>query len=198
MQILIAERHPLFRACLRDIVEETVGACDSVETGDYQAALDMIGRLDHLKLVLLDLTLDGIDGLVGLVQLSLAAPSVPVLVVCAHEGSDIIRRSLVCGAAGYVPKSLPRQHVVDAVRCVLSGAVYNPAESNRLSDNRLDALTLRERAVFSLLAAGRSNKRMAFDLSVSEATIRAHMSAVLRKLGVRSRTQAVIAARRAL
>lgn len=196
-QVLIAERHPLFRECLRGLVQDAVGECLVVEAADCRTALDAVRHLD-LRLILLDLTIDDMEGLVGLVELTLAAPRVPVLVVSAHESGDVIRHALVCGAAGYVPKSLTRQMVTDAIRRVMAGGVFHPHHNGLGGDGRLDALTLRERAVFSLLVAGRSNKQMAFDLSVSDATIRAHMSAVLRKLGVRSRTQAVIAARRLL
>lgn len=189
MQIVVAERHPLYREILRDLVGHAAPSADCMEVASMADLLERAAAVADLGLILLDLALDGMDGLTGLLRLSALHPGAPVIVVAAAEDGEASRRALVCGAAAFLPKSMSAEEMLPAIRAVLAGRC--PADDD---EPRLDVLTPRERVVLEALVRGRSNKQIAFELRVSDTTVRAHVSAVLRKLGVRSRTQAVIKA----
>jgi DNA-binding NarL/FixJ family response regulator len=133
-----------------------------------------------------------------------AAPEVPIVVVSAATSTDTMRNSITYGAAGFIPKSFSSDQIGEGMRCVMSGEVYLPSvalEPDVLAGvaaklrDRVAALTQGELRVFELLAHGKSNKIIAYELGIKESTVKAHITAILRKLGVYSRTQAVIAAR---
>jgi DNA-binding NarL/FixJ family response regulator len=151
--------------------------------------------------VLLDLNMPGSSGLSGLISLRAAQPSVPVVVISATDDGVTVRRALDLGASGYVSKSAGLDEIREAISTVLAGGVSTPKtlELSKETDpevtdliKRIQSLTPQQRRVLGMLGEGLLNKQIAYELSVSEATIKAHVSAILQKLNVDSRTQAVI------
>jgi DNA-binding NarL/FixJ family response regulator len=202
-RFVIADDHPLFRGALKSALSSQFPDVDISEAGsleDVTAALDADGDVD---LVLLDLSMPGVRGFSGLIYLRAQYASVPVIVVSATEDAQTIRRSMELGAAGFAPKSLPMEAIRDALQTVLDGGTWTPPgvdlksaetdEGVKLA-KRLSTLTPQQVRVLMMLSEGLLNKQIAYELSVSEATVKAHVSAILTKLGVESRTQAVIAA----
>lgn len=209
--VLIADDHPLFRAALCQVIGSIFSEHTIHEASTLAEARAFLGEgvdagadLD-LDMILLDLQMPGSDGFSGLVELRNAAPEVPIIVVSAASAPSIMRDAITYGAAGFIPKSFSRTQIGDALRQVLNGEVFLPgveldaqASGNgapvKLHD-RVAALTQGELRVFQLLAKGKSNKIIAYELGIKESTVKAHITAILRKLRVFSRTQAVIAAR---
>ncbi|MEP6940432.1 MAG: response regulator transcription factor [Rudaea sp.] len=207
-KIVIADDHPLFRIALRTAVANAVPGAQISETVDLAATLAELEELVEVDLVLLDLHMRDSSGLAGLAAVRTQFPSVAVLVVSGHEDPAIVRRALDHGAAGYVPKSAPADDIIAAVRTVLSNQQWvpaqvaadlarvpsDPADANLAS--RLSRLTGQQFRVLGLLAEGRLNKQIADVLDIQERTVKAHVSAILDKLGVRNRTQASVLLRR--
>jgi DNA-binding NarL/FixJ family response regulator len=202
-RLVIADDHPLFRGALREAISGLFAGAKIAEAGSFEAVIELIDRDDEIDLVLLDLAMPGVRGLSGLLYLRTQYPSVPVLIVSAHDDHAIVRRCMVFGASGFIPKTLAVDAIRDAIARVLAGDVWLPADIdlNRAPDadmadllSRLSSLTPQQVRVLMMVSEGLLNKQIAFALGVSEATVKAHVSAILQKLGVESRTQAVIAA----
>ena len=200
-KFVIADDHPLFRGALKQALAGLAENIDILEAGDFESAKALVVGNDDLDLVLLDLSMPGASGLSGLVSLHGVHPSVPMIVVSAHDDPETIRRSIELGASGFISKSASMEEIRGAVDVVLSGGISSPAgidlgveRDPEISDliKRLQSLTPQQTRVLSMLAEGLLNKQIAYELDISEATIKAHVSAVLQKLGVDSRTQAVI------
>ena len=173
------------------------------------SGLDELGHMladeRDVDLVLLDLTMPGVQGFSGLIYLRAQFPEVPIVIVSATEDPTVIRRAVEFGASGFIPKSLDIEGIGNAIRTVLSGDIWAPpdidldtAEDREIIDlvRRIGRLTPQQMRVLMMLSEGLLNKQIAYELTVSEATVKAHVSAILQKLGVDSRTQAVIAASR--
>lgn len=202
--IIIADDHPLFRRALRQAVDGTFGTLTVIEAGTLEevtAALTKDGA--EVDLILLDLKMPGASGFSGLTYLRTQYPAVPVIVVSGAEEPATIRTSIEFGAAGYIPKTIPVETMNLAIRTVLDGGSWTPPDINLTGAldketgdlvRRLASLTPQQMRVLTMLSEGLLNKQIAYELSVSEATVKAHVSAILMKLGVESRTQAVIAA----
>jgi len=195
VQILVADRHPLFREVLRDVVAEALPSPIFVEAQNFAEAEEAVSRGESLGLALVDLALGGIEGLAGVLRLSVLRPSMPIVVVSAVEGADLARRSLVCGAVGFLPKSLARERMWTEIRAGVGIDCRRPAARHSADSERLDVLTLRERMVLESMVRGRSNKQTAYELQITYTTVKVHVSSILRKLQVRSRIQAIIATR---
>lgn len=201
--IIIADDHPLFRAALRQAVNQAVPDALAVEVESIKALQDAVDAHPDADLVLLDLNMPGAHGFSGLVFMRGQYPGLPVVVVSGSEELQVMRRSIDYGASGFIPKSAPLPTITQAIQDVLGGDVWLPegvAERiERLQGDTTDfseklaSLTPQQFRVLGMLAEGLLNKQIAYDLDVSEATIKAHITAVFRKLGVRNRTQAVIA-----
>jgi len=176
---------------------------DIAEAGSFDEISKLLERGSELDLILLDLAMPGVRGFSGLMYLRAQYPSVPVVVVSANDDPAVIRRCMDFGASGFIPKTLGIEPIRDAIAQVLKGGVWTPpdvdlstvtdAETDALMA-RLTALTPQQVRVLMMLSEGLLNKQIAYELGVSEATVKAHVSAILQKLGVESRTQAVIAA----
>jgi len=202
-RLLIADDHPLFRGALREAVVGLVDRADIAEAGTFEEMSKLLDESGEVDLILLDLSMPGVRGFSGLMFLRAQYPSVPVLVVSANDDPSVIRRCMDFGASGFMPKTLGIEQMRDAIKRVLGGGVWTPpdvdlsggadAESAALMA-RLSSLTPQQVRVLMMLSEGMLNKQIAYELSVSEATVKAHVSAILQKLGVDSRTQAVIAA----
>lgn len=191
VRILIADDHPLFRDALRQVAVAAAEPVACVEASDFDDVLALVD--DGYDLVLLDLHMPGMGALTGLTALRDAAPSVPLVVVTADETPAVVQAILAAGAAGYFPKFLPRDAMVDAVRRVLAGEIYMPGLPARCAAAEtlegLGALTATQRRVLEMMVLGRSNKEIAQALRITVRTVKAHVSEVLRKLRMASRTQ---------
>ncbi|MDE1932467.1 response regulator transcription factor [Bradyrhizobium sp.] len=202
-RLVIADDHPLFRDALRQAVASVVTSARIDEAGSFEELTALLDHDPDVDLVLLDLTMPGISGFSGLIYLRAQFPAIPVVIVSASDDGGTIRQSLDFGASGFIPKRFGVDTLRDAIMKVLDGDVWVPADTDlssatdpemaRLRD-RLVTLTPQQVRVLMMLSEGLLNKQIAYELGVSEATIKAHVSAILQKLGVESRTQAVIAA----
>ena len=200
-KFVIADDHPLFRGALKQALAGLSNVATILEAGDFDSAKAIVAGNDDIDLVLLDLTMPGAAGLSGLISLRGINAAVPLVVVSAHDVAETIRRSLELGASGFISKSASMEEIRGAVETVLNGGVTAPEgidlgveRDPEISDliKRLQSLTPQQTRVLGMLAEGLLNKQIAYELGVSEATIKAHVSAVLHKLAVDSRTQAVI------
>ncbi|WP_374012490.1 response regulator [Pseudoxanthomonas koreensis] len=203
--ILIADDHPLFREALRGAVQRILPGIALHEAGSVEALYALVDANADADLLLMDLNMPGAHGFSALVHLRAQHPQLPVVVVSAREEPEVMRRALDHGALGFIPKSADAATIAQALSQVLAGerwapaaAATAPAVGHAEHDvaQRLRDLTPQQFRVLQLLGEGRLNKQIAADLGVSEATIKAHVTAVLRKLGVGNRTQAVLMAGR--
>jgi len=202
-KVLIAEDHPLFREAVRDVIGRVFldrgqsVAC--LEVGTRRQLAEITEREEDIDLILLDLVLPDGEGLKDLAMLRSRLPATPVMVISMVSDPATMHRVMACGAAGFVPKSLPKQALERALQIILDGGIYVPREmlDSAVEDEAEEAaLTPRQLAVLTLLAEGRSNKEIARELAISSLTVKAHVTAVLRKLGVGSRAQAIVAFRK--
>jgi DNA-binding NarL/FixJ family response regulator len=202
-RLVIADDHPLFRGALREAVAGQFADADIAEAGAFDDVVAQLDRGGDVDLVLLDLAMPGVRGFSGLMFLRAQFPSVPVVVVSANDDPAVIRRCMDFGASGFIPKTLGVDVMRAAIARVLAGGVWTPPDvdlSGRPDADtaeligRLASLTPQQVRVLMMLSEGMLNKQIAYGLAVSEATVKAHVSAILQKLGVESRTQAVIAA----
>lgn len=203
MKVLLADDHALFREGVRLVLESLVdGPLDVVEASDYIQALAAIRADGSIDIGLVDLNMPGMDGFSGIEALKRASPNLHLVVVSASEQPSDVRRALDSGAHGYITKSSPSAAMLEAIRLVLSGETFispgldvpdglagaGDAEAVR------SALTPRQRDVLAMLRQGKSNKEIARDLDLAEITVKLHVTAILRALGVENRTQAAIMA----
>jgi DNA-binding NarL/FixJ family response regulator len=202
-RIVIADDHPLFRGALREAVSGLFKQVEIGEAGSFEEVAGLLDRGSDVDLILLDLSMPGVRGFSGLIYLRAQYPSVPIVVVSANDDPAVIRRCMDLGTSGFIPKTLGIEEMRAAIKRVLEGGVWTPpdvdlsAGSDAETANllaRLASLTPQQVRVLMMLSEGLLNKQIAYELGVSEATVKAHVSAILQKLGVESRTQAVITA----
>jgi DNA-binding NarL/FixJ family response regulator len=203
--LVIADDHPLFRGALREAIHGLFGRSDVGEAGTFEEVTELLERGGDVDLILLDLSMPGTRGFSGLMYLRAQYPSLPIVVVSANDDPAVIRRCMEFGASGFIPKTLGIEALRQAIARVLQGEVWTPPDVDLARDadaettaiiGRLATLTPQQVRVLMMLSGGLLNKQIAYELGVSEATVKAHVSAILQKLGVESRTQAVIAAGR--
>jgi DNA-binding NarL/FixJ family response regulator len=203
MRIVVADDHPLIRGALRQAVEGAAVGSEIAECGDLDELTKELDANPDVDLVLLDLTMPGVRGFSGLMYLRAQHPGIPVVVVSANEDRAVIRSCIDFGASAFIPKTTGIEDMRKAIRAVLDGGAWTPAgvDLSAPADKdaaetirRLASLTPQQVRVLMMLSEGLLNKQIAYELSVSEATVKAHVSAILTKLKVESRTQAVIAA----
>jgi DNA-binding NarL/FixJ family response regulator len=208
-QVLIVDDHPLFRAALRGAVAAACADCEFLECDCVDGLFDALERHPGIDVLLLDLNLPGAYGFCTLANLRGSHPQVPVIVVSAMDDPRTVRQVLACGAQGFVSKSAEAGIIGHNVTSVLRGDYVSPvgwrsdAEPEADADvldaaQRLAQLTAQQFRVFGMLCSGRLNKQIAYALDIAEATVKAHMTAILRKLGAANRTQAVLLAGRLL
>ena len=199
--IIIADDHPLFRGALRQAVSDMSEDPTILEAGDFEAARRVVQNHPEADVLLLDLSMPGVSGFSGLMTLRSEFTSLPIVVVSASDDPRTIRRVIDLGASGFISKSSGTQEIRDAIAAVLDGEIWMPltCDDGREADpdvtdllKRIRTLTPQQGRVLGMLAEGLLNKQIAYELGVSEATIKAHVSAILLKLDVDSRTQAVI------
>lgn len=202
-KIIIADDHPLFRTAMQQAVKQLVPEVVIAQAENLPELQQVAEQHKDADLVLLDLQMPGAHGFSGLVFLRSHYPDIPVIVVSACEDPAIMCQAIDHEASGYIAKSSSLEEIAKAINLVLEGDVYLPEEARRFSHqpdskamdlaHRLASLTPQQFRVLSMMTEGMLNKQIAYDLDVSEATIKAHVTAIFRKLGVRTRTQAVIA-----
>ena len=202
-RFVIADDHPLFRGALRSAVATLFPGADIAEAGTFDEASKILDQGSEVDLVLLDLAMPGVRGFSGLMYMRAQYPSVPVVVISANDDPAVIRRCMDFGASGFIPKTLAVEGMRNAIASVLKGGIWTPPDVDLTTSSdsetsamlaRLVTLTPQQVRVLMMLSEGLLNKQIAYELGVSEATVKAHVSAILQKLGVESRTQAVIAA----
>ncbi len=201
-RFVIVDDHTLFREALRSALQSTFASVDIEGAGSIDELEKKLTESKDTELILLDLKIPGVQGFSGLLHLRTLHPELPVIVVSATDDPVTIRRCIDYGASGFVSKSASIDVTRDAIRQVLAGNVFTPADydPNAVADPadrelavRISTLTPQQIRVLAMLGEGLLNKQIAYKLNVSEATIKAHVSAILTKLNVDSRTQAVIA-----
>ncbi|WP_298715695.1 response regulator transcription factor [uncultured Oceanisphaera sp.] len=198
-RIIIADDHPLFRNALHQAVELAISGAELLEVDSIDNLMRLLGDVDEVDLLLLDLKMPGASGFSGLALLRNQYPDLPVVVVSASEEPAVVQQAMRFGAMGFIPKSAPMRTLVSALNTILEGEPWFPegisldnAPENDIAE-RLASLTPQQFKVLTMLSEGMLNKQIAYELAVSEATIKAHVTAIFRKLNVKNRTQAVIA-----
>ncbi|SDP56091.1 response regulator transcription factor [Phyllobacterium sp. OV277] len=200
-KFVIVDDHPLFRGALKAALGMQPWDAEIIEVGDLESAKNLLLDVFDVDLVLLDLALNGVSGLTGLIILRALCPTIPIAVVSATDDLFTVRAALALGASGFISKSSTPDKIGLAVSKIFDGEIWSPPACD--DESSLDAehyeliaclrrLTPQQGRVLGMMAGGMLNKQIAHELNVSEATIKAHVSAVLNKLGVESRTQAVI------
>lgn len=201
MKILLADDHTLFREGVKQLCAHLHAQVQTVEVANGAEVLRLAKSQKDFDLVLIDLAMPEVNGFAGLAAFRTYAPSVPVVVLSGSEDPADVQAALDGGAAGFIPKSSSSKVILGALRLVLAGGVYAPpgllvANAGVVSRTQLEALTPRQREVLTLLGEGKSNKEIGSTLHLSEATIKQHVSAILKTLRVANRMQAVLAGRR--
>lgn len=212
MKILIGDDHLLFREGLCRLLEQMHHDTQFTEAGSFAEVAAACQHDDHFDVILLDLNMLGWPGFGGIRDIQALQPGTPVVVISASESLNDIRGALDHGATGYIPKSSSVKVMIGALNLVMSDGIYvppmaiafaadvnqhrrRPAESPASAADRagLSGLTQRQKEVLDCLRAGKSNKQIAYELGLSEGTVKIHVTAIFKSLGVKNRTQAVIA-----
>lgn len=202
VRFLIVDDHPLFREALQLAIESAYPEAEIVEASSISAAQTALASEQPFDLLLLDLSMPGTRGFDGLIELRASRPKQPILVVSAHEDPRIVHEAMTCGAAGYISKSVKKRDLAEAIQDVMAGLVVLPKGYSPPTDGapardtdlaaRVASLTRQQLRVLQMVRQGMLNKQIAHELGVGETTIKAHVSEIMRKLNVVSRTQAVI------
>ena len=205
MDFLIVDDHPLFRDALQSAIELAYPSSQTHEAASIEEAIELLTKIPGMDLALLDLKIPGVRGFDGLLQLRTQFPKVPVVVISGVEDQRIVKEVISFGAAGFIPKSYKKTELAVAICQVMEGTVYVPPDyveevsgedEQHHADmiQRISQLTPQQLRVLHMLQDGLLNKQIAYELQVSETTVKAHVSEILRKLGVISRTQAAMEA----
>ncbi len=201
-KFIVADDHPLFRNAIAQVLGTLFSSAKIIEASDMMSVQERLAEHPDTNLLLLDLHMPGAFGFGALAFVRGHYPDMPVLVVSANDKPEVIQRSIEYGALGFLPKSSGMDTIGEAINTVLRGQKWHskemPSPTPVSEDEQrimagIATLTPQQYLVLTMLAQGLLNKQIAYDLDVTEATIKAHMTAIFRKLGVRSRTQAVLA-----
>jgi two-component system, NarL family, response regulator len=195
MSVMVVDDHPLMRVGIASIVNARTDMTVVAQAGSGEEAVTLFFK-HKPDVTLMDLRLPGISGVDSIRSIRESYPPARFVVLTTYEGDADIHRALEAGAQGYVIKGMPYQTLVEALQRVYKGGRFLPppiarALASRMPDSELSA---REQEVLSLLARGKSNKDIAFILRITEATVKCHVSAILLRLNVSDRTEAVITA----
>ena len=207
--VLVIDDHPLFCEALA-MTLESILALNTIKTANSLASgLDMLKTGFKADAIVLDLNLPDVSGVEGLLQLRAQVPKIPIVVVSALGDSRVITAVIAAGAAGFIRKDAPRDVLAGAFQKIWAGETYLPEDYSRSTDvveeieemervvEKLSSLTPQQVTILKLVCEGKLNKQIAYDLSIAETTVKAHITAILRKLGVHSRTQAALLAKEA-
>lgn len=204
LSIVIADDHPLVRDALSLALRQAFAAADIALAETFPQAKALIDSKIDTDLIVLDLDMPGMQGLSGLATLRAAAPAVPVAILSATRNATAMRQAIEMGASGFISKSAAMADIVASIKTILDGGICLPeAASDALLDAqdrdlaaRAASLTPQQHRVLAQMAEGKPNKLIAADMQISEPTVKAHVTEILRKLDVHSRTQAVLLAQR--
>jgi len=198
-KLVVVDDHPLFREALSGSIRKCLPGCQVHSVGSFEKLQALLVERPDMDLVLLDLHLPGNHGLSGLAWLRGHYPALPVLLISAHDDADIVQRALADGAAGFLSKSAESELIMEAIAQVMAGETWLPEGMPSAPGNpdqtelarRVGELTPQQYRILLMLGEGLLNKQIAWELDITEATVKAHMTAIMRKLGVHNRTQAV-------
>lgn len=197
-RILIADDHPLFRNALKQVLMNQALEMLVHESQDFKSTISALQADSDIDLLFLDLNMPGNKGLAGISSIRAQFPNILIIVVSADEQEHTITKCVQLGASAYIPKSVDLSEISEAVKQVLAGEQWLPkdyqlaeqAPSEKAFFAQLEKLTPHQLKVLDLIAQGLLNKQIAYELNISESTVKQHASAVLKKLGVYNRTQA--------
>jgi DNA-binding NarL/FixJ family response regulator len=201
VKFLIADDHPLFREALISALRPLFENVDIIQSDSLESTLKALQQNLDFDLILLDLNMPGSDSFYGLIRVSQDYPDVPVAVVSASDSVEVVSKVMNLGAKGFIPKATPSRTIADALKQILDGNNWLPKGMQTSIENDsplidiatlVGELTPKQFQVLQLLQNGLLNKQIAFDLNITEATVKAHISAIFRKLNVKTRTQAVL------
>jgi DNA-binding NarL/FixJ family response regulator len=208
-KVIIADDHPMIRGALTLAVVSAFGRVEIVECSNLAELIEQLTEAGDADLVLLDLRMPGTHGFEGLLTIRSNFPATPIVVISALEDPRLVAQALSLGTAGFIPKSTPRAELVAALQLVANGGIYSPphligdteeavqpADDDSEFARRASTLTPQQRRVLQLLGTGKLNKEIAYELDIAETTVKAHVSSILHKFKVYSRTQAVVMAQR--
>ena len=207
-KLIIADDHPLFRNALVNAISNTFVTKATIETDSFDSTVQALEQHPDTDLLLLDLHMPGNCGFLGLIQLRKSFPTLPIVVISASDDADVIKRVINFGASAFIPKSAHPIDIGKALSAVMDGELWLPEKYRHLLHEsqqhhedfdlaaKVAQLTAQQYKVLYYLTEGWLNKQIAYDLNISEATVKAHMTAIFRKLGVTNRTQVVIQAQR--
>lgn len=219
-RLLIADDHPLYRDALVDVVQQYLPETTLISAANLNEVFTLleneaaVNNGPHVDLVLLDLNMPGMNGLDGISQLLNQYPTLAVAMLSAEDDKHVVLEAMALGCIGYISKASERSDLAKAIEQILAGNIYLPAESFRASGTKAPSLTVKQSAaeppnvsladltkqqirVLREMVNGASNKQIAFNLHISEATVKSHVSAILRKLAVSNRVQAILKAKSA-
>lgn len=201
-RVLLVDDHPLFRQALRTVIKAAKPQLAITEAGTLEGARTLLDGASHFALVLLDLKLPDSEGFSGLLQLRGEFPAIPIAIISTTEDATAIGRAIALGAAGYIPKSSSRAQITQALDALLAGEVWSPvsasAEQVPPLVKSIASLSPAQLRILMGLRRGMRNKEIAFEMNVSEVTVKCYMTTMFRKLGVTNRTQALIVAQNLL
>ena len=199
-KVLIADDHPLFRDALSTILQMVIKDCKIEEANDYKETTNILEK-EYFNIVFLDLNMPDSNSLSDLALLKKKYPQIPMVVVSAHNEESIIRSCITHNASGYIIKSSSPEDIKKAIQQIMAGNTYVPKgymldlnDDEPNFTDKLDQLTPSQLKVFIEMGKGKLNKQIAYDLNISEATVKAHITAIFKKFGINNRTQAVLLA----
>jgi DNA-binding NarL/FixJ family response regulator len=196
-KLIVADDHPLFRNALIHAISNTFVTKATIETDCFEATCEALLEHPDADLLLLDLHMPGNCGFLGLIQLRKQYPTLPIVVISASDDVDVIKRVMAFGASAFIPKSAHPAEIGKALSAVIDGELWvPPAIRSQVMNQQQHQPDLEQYKVLFYLTEGWLNKQIAYDLHISEATVKAHITAIFRKLGVTNRTQVVIQAQR--
>jgi len=203
VRLLVVEDHPLFRDALVGVIARAFPNAEVFQATSIDGALDSLAAKGPVDMILLDLSLPGTTGLLGAFRVRVAAPKSALVIVSAYESARIVRCAMSLGISGYIPKSTPKAELVQSIRAILDGDVHVPKRHGTAPTRRagadiqdlfreLSRLTSQQLRVLDMICRGLQNKHIAYELDISVTTVKVHVTEILRKLGVRSRTNAIV------
>ncbi len=198
LKTLIADDHPLIREGIQNVVQHIDAEHIIFLAADFPEAQEIMRQHADIDLIILDLCMPGMHGMSSLLELRQKKPSTPVVVISASDNIDDIRNSINSGANGYIHKSSSNDVMLNALRLILSGGLYLPPQwtQQKESEDMDTILTPRQKEVINLLAFGKANKEIAREFSISDKTVKAHLSEIFKRLNADNRTQAVYHAKK--
>ncbi len=196
MKVLIADDHPLVREGICNVLKHISSDQTILQADDFPQAKKIIKQYPELDLILLDLYMPEMNGVTSLIKLRQQLPCTPIVIISASENINDIRGAINNGANGYIHKSSSSEIMLNALRLVLSGGLYLPPQWTVEANIKNESLTQRQKEIITLLATGKANKEIAREFSISDKTVKAHLSEIFKRLQVSNRTQAVHQARK--